>query len=61
MKIYDINFQIFITLEAEDEIDASEKLVEYVKNLRFGEICDNASIRENTESEENANGHLQRN
>ena len=52
MRLYDLYFSVGYTIEADDEIKALEIFADYIKDMRFGEICDNTEVREAKDNEE---------
>ena len=52
MLLYNLCFSVCDTIEANDENEALEIFVDYIKNMRFGEICDNTDIKEVKDNKE---------
>lgn len=44
MPRYEAEFSVDVTIDAEDDLDALEKLVDYLKDMRLSEISANATI-----------------
>lgn len=49
MPRYEAEFSVDVTIVAEDELDALETLVDYLKDMRLSEISANATITKITE------------
>lgn len=52
MPLYNLCFSVCDTIEAEDENEALGIFADYIKDMRFGEICDNVDVREIKDNEE---------
>ena len=46
MPLYNLCFSVCDTIEAENKNEALEIFADYIKDMRFGEICGNADVEE---------------
>jgi len=58
MPLYNLCFSVCDTIEADDKNEALEIFADYIKDMRFGEICDNVDVREIKDNEEEQDGKI---
>lgn len=46
MPLYILCFSVCDTIKADDKNEALEIFADYIKDMRFGEICDNTEVLE---------------
>lgn len=52
MPLYNLCFSVCNTIEADDENEALVIFADDIKDMRFGEICDNTEVREIKDDED---------
>lgn len=52
MPLYILCFSVCDTIKADDKNEALEIFADYIKDMRFGEICDNTEVREIQDNED---------
>lgn len=60
MPLYNLCFNVCDMIEADDEHEALEIFADYIKNMRFSEICDNTDIGEIKDNEDKEDAQIHR-